>query len=176
MNTKDVAVIGDVLHSALEGHRKVLETLIEARTQDHITVERAKALALEASEAAEERLQEFTRLATSEVARTLQEAAAEDVVRLRDELRAKAGEAETIARDVAGLRDDLAQVVAALDAQPTAEDIAQHLKADAGLREALRGDPGKDGDKGTDGLHGAGIDAVAWAPGIFRAGTLVQAY
>lgn len=237
MNTKDMGVIGDVLRQALAAHRTVLESLIDARTKDQCTVDRAKDLAAIACADAEARLQEFMRMTTSEVAEAIQATAADDVLRLRENLHTREQEAERIAREVQALRDDLGQVLAAVDereaerrdeaterhatiqsqvetvahasgsglselrmvaealtrdvaalrdafdqmrghvdALPQAEDIVAELREDTQLREALRGAPGKDAEPAKDGAPGVGIEAPIWGPGIFRSGTLVQAY
>lgn len=176
MNTKDVDVIGEVLRQALASHQHMLEVMVQERTADHITAEHAKEVATAACTQAEDRLREFLQHANTELVATLQRAAAEELTRQRHELDQRTLAAGLIQDEVSKLQQDLANTTRALAEQPDADEVFARLRADEFLREELRGHPGKDGDAGNDGAHGAGIEAPVWAPGVYREGTTVQAY
>lgn len=185
MNATDLDVIGDVLGQALAGHRKMLESLIEARTRESVTADRAVEITRSAVTEAEDRLREFLQASTSDAVLTMQRAAADEVTRLQALLLDRMKAADALTGTLQQLHADLREASAQLkDGASTYELAVQRgyagtvdewLKAQQGPPGGP-GDAGKPGDRGPAGADGAGITCEAWAPGIHREGKTVSAY
>jgi len=196
VKAQDLDAVGLVIEQALAGQRAVLQALIEQRTAQCLSAERAVEVTRDLVDEAEQRLRSFLERQASDNVLTLRTAASAELLRVQEVFLDKLRVAEELARELAGLREQLRAVEQPRSAYdlavqegfegsqsewlhslrgdpakpPTAYEVARALVDDEQMRQAVSGQDGRPG------VPGAGIEAPQWAPGIFREGALVQAY
>lgn len=176
MKAQDLDVMADVLGQALTGHRSMLQQLLQTRTAELVTAQRAVELVREEVDSVEDRLRDFLQRQTSGAVEVMRQAASEELANLQGLLLSRIASADRVLALVQQLHKDLAAME--LRDGASAYEVAQDNGYEGSQVQWLQSLQGKDAtpQPGPPGPPGAGLEAPAWSPGIHREGKTVQAY